>query len=292
MDGEDLLLCPVCGTQYDVPADEPLNNCHICDDPRQYVPPTGQKWTSLGAERGKHENKWVAMEGEERITSITAEPKLGIGQRALLIETQHGNVLWDCIAYLSDELVEFINSKGGLCAIVISHPHFYTTHLTWSSVFSCPVYIHSADREWLSRKDSKNTRRYISDATHEILPGVTAIQCGGHFPGSMVLHWEKHLFIADTFINVPAALTPPKPHEGMNSYAFMWSIPNMIPLPPHTISRIWAAVRPFEFEATHGLFVGFDIAAKDVKGRVLESMKIQTRMQGFEEADILDEVWS
>jgi len=37
------------------------------------------------------------------------------------------------------------------------------------------------------------------------VPGVTAIKVGGHFEGSMVLHWDGHLFVADTFVNVPVS---------------------------------------------------------------------------------------
>lgn len=77
----------------------------------------------------------------------------------------------------------------------------------------------------------------------------------------------------------------------MSSYAFMYSIPNMLPLPPSKIQKIWEAIKPFDFTATHGLMVDFDIEAEDVKGRVLESMKIQTRMQGFSDATILEESW-
>lgn len=80
----------------------------------------------------------------------------------------------------------------------------------------------------------------------------------------------------------------------MNSYAFMWSIPNMVPLPPDKIQQIWDALKPFEFTATHGLFTGWDISGEDVKGRVLESMKIQIKMQGFPEssgATIFNESW-
>jgi glyoxylase-like metal-dependent hydrolase (beta-lactamase superfamily II) len=36
-----------------------------------------------------------------------------------------------------------------------------------------------------------------------VLPGITAIKTGGHFDGSLVLHWEKKLFIADTIVTVP-----------------------------------------------------------------------------------------
>jgi glyoxylase-like metal-dependent hydrolase (beta-lactamase superfamily II) len=36
---------------------------------------------------------------------------------------------------------------------------------------------------------------------------VRAIQCGGHFDGSLVLLWEKKLFIADTIMSVPVRNT-------------------------------------------------------------------------------------
>lgn len=42
-------------------------------------------------------------------------------------------------------------------------------------------------------------------AVEKMLPGVTAIKTGGHFPGSLVLHWEKKLFIADTIVTVPVS---------------------------------------------------------------------------------------
>ena len=35
-----------------------------------------------------------------------------------------------------------------------------------------------------------------------ILEGVTAIKTGGHFDGSLVLHWERKLFIADSLLTV------------------------------------------------------------------------------------------
>ena len=77
---------------------------------------------------------------------------------------------------------------------------------------------------------------------------------------------------------------------GTTSYAFMWSIPNMIPLPPSEIHRIWRALKPFSFEATYGGFSGQDVRGIDVKQRVLESMKIQVRRQGHEDHEIFKEV--
>jgi glyoxylase-like metal-dependent hydrolase (beta-lactamase superfamily II) len=139
--------------------------------------------------------------------STTAHKQLGIGQRAILLQTPSGNVLWDLVAFLNPGTIDFINEKGGLKAIVISHPHFYTTHLEWAKVFNCPVYMSKDDEEWLNRKDSEGVRRLVSGVTSIEEEGgeVKMIQCGGHFDGSSVLLWQKErkLFIADTFMSVP-----------------------------------------------------------------------------------------
>lgn len=290
MYGEELLICNTCGTQFDVPYCSPLKNCRICDDPRQYVPSGGQVWTSLAKLKGRHENHFEQDPTDKRIWFITTEPKCGIGERAALLETSNGNVLWDLIAYIDEMTVDFVNSKGGLKAIVISHPHFYTTHLEWARIFSCPVYVAIEDEKWLNRADHENTRKFIRDPTMQILPGVTAIKTGGHFDGSMVLHWNNKLFIADSLFTVPSALYHVDRPPGTTSYAFMWSIPNMIPLPPSEIHRIWRALKPFSFEATYGGFSGQDVRGTDVKQRVLESMKIQVRRQGHEDHEIFKEV--
>ena len=65
----------------------------------------------------------------------------------------------------------------------------------------------------------------------------------------------------------------------------------MIPLPPDEIMKIWKALRPFDFDSTHGAFPGVDVRASDVKGRVLESAKIQVRAEGYREHDLLEEEW-
>lgn len=240
--------------------------------------------------KGRHENHFEQDPTDKRIWFITTEPKCGIGERAALLETSNGNVLWDLIAYIDEVTVDFVNSKGGLKAIVISHPHFYTTHLEWARIFSCPVYVAIEDEKWLNRADHESIRKFIRDPTMQILPGVTAIKTGGHFDGSMVLHWNNKLFIADSLFTVPSALYHVDRPPGTTSYAFMWSIPNMIPLPPSEIQRIWRALKPFSFEATYGGFSGQDVRGIDVKQRVLESMKIQVRRQGHEDHEIFKEV--
>lgn len=62
----------------------------------------------------------------------------------------------------------------------------------------------------------------------------------------------------------------------------------MIPLPPSELRKMWEAMRPFDFESTHGAFVGTDVRDKNIKARVLESMKIQARSEGWQDASTQD----
>ncbi|KAL8836739.1 MAG: hypothetical protein Q9170_002803 [Blastenia crenularia] len=186
-----------------------------------------------------------------------------------------------------------IRELGGLKAIVISHPHFYTTYVDWAQFFDCPVYISADDKEWICRKAPKEDIIQFIDGppgtTEVIVPGVTAIKAGGHFPGSLVLHWDEQLFIADTIMTVPSAYTPHPRPPGQTSYTFQWSIPNMIPLGPDEIFGIWKAIKPYNFHTTYGAFNGMTVRDKDLKSRVLESMKTQVRREGWVEHDLLNE---
>jgi hypothetical protein len=124
-----LSICTACGTQYPESAQTPTR-CVICEEERQYVPPHGQTWTTLEALRQSHTNTF--REYENGIIGIGATPAFAIGQRALLVCTDQGNILWDCIATLDDATVTMIEGLGGIDAIAISHPHFYTTMVEWA----------------------------------------------------------------------------------------------------------------------------------------------------------------
>lgn len=143
--------------------------------------------------KGGYKNEIKQDENDDRIWSIFSTPQFAIGQRAVFIQTEAGNVLWDCISLLDEETIQFIKSRGGLKAIAISHPHFYSTHLEWAKEFDCPVYLAAEDQEWLNREDKDGKRIFYSGETHQILPGVTMVKLGGHFPGSSALHWNDNI---------------------------------------------------------------------------------------------------
>lgn len=72
---DDLIICVTCGSQYGT--SEELKSCKICDDPRQFVPPSGQSWTTLGEmkKKGKYKNVWHDH-SDEGFWSVVTEPKV------------------------------------------------------------------------------------------------------------------------------------------------------------------------------------------------------------------------
>ena len=126
-------LCKTCGVQYaETPA--PPERCDICEDERQYVGWCGQEWTTLDKLRASHTNQ--IRDEEPGLTGIGTLPKFGIGQRALLVRSPGGNFLWDCISLIDDATIEAVRNLGGLAAIAISHPHYYSSMVEWSRAFA------------------------------------------------------------------------------------------------------------------------------------------------------------
>ncbi len=237
-------ICTACGTEY-APATAPPSACPVCEEERQYVPPSGQSWTTLEKLGQGHRNAF--HEHEPGLIGIGTEPSFAIGQRALLVLTPHGNVLWDCIALIDEATIALIKGLGGLSAIAISHPHFYTSMNRWSAAFGgTPVYVHEDDRDWI-RQPSEAIRSW-SGETLKLLPDVTLIRCGGHFPGSAVLHWSKGADGAGILCSGDT-LTVTADRKFLT---FMWSYPNLIPLPPKAIRGISESIQPFAFERIYG----------------------------------------
>ncbi|KAI1264933.1 beta-lactamase-like protein [Xylariaceae sp. FL1019] len=292
------LVCNACGTQFPTSKRSKVTTCFICDDPRQFTPPSGQSFTTLTSLRSTHKNTFTPLASDpENIISITTTPKFAIGQRAIIIRTPKGNVLWDCVTLLDPDTISHIKALGGLSGMIISHPHYYTTHLEWASAFSCPVYLASEDSTWLAQRSPCQV--FIDRVTAPIL-GTTVLKLGGHFPGSLVLLYNKRLFIADTLVTTPSGLgswdtdamgTKRERPRGMNSFVFMWSIPNMIPLAPDELARMWRVLKEYEFSSTHGAFLGVDIekSVPEMKRRVLESIQIQIRYSGHAAHELLSE---
>lgn len=254
-------ICITCGTQYP-PNTTPPSHCPICEDERQYINPAGQQWTSLGKMQATYQNVFVDV--ADGITGIRTDPGFAIGQQAHLIRTPAGNLLWDCVSLLDDATLDRVRDLGGLAAIAISHPHFYNSMVEWSRAFDAPIVLHEDNRPWVMRPD--NTVQYWNGESFTPLPGLTIVRCGGHFPGSCVLHWASGaegrgaLFTADTITVV----------RDRRYVSFMYSYPNLIPLNPAAIRQVVAAIEPYAFDRIYGSWNG-DIVTHDAKEAVRRS---------------------
>lgn len=247
-------VCITCGVQYPFGTGAPAA-CPICDDERQYVGWHGQLWTTLDRMQA-HGYQNVFREEEPGLESIETVPPFAIGQRALLVQTPKGNILWDCLSYIDDATIEAVRSRGGLEAIAISHPHFYSSMSTWSrELGGIPVYVHSKDAEWVQHAGP--WVRPWDGTQLELLPGLTLVNCGGHFPGSTVLHWsegaggEGALLAGDTI----------KPVMDRRYVSFMYSIVNLIPLGEVEVRELEARLDPFEFQRIYSLWNGHMVVA-------------------------------
>jgi hypothetical protein len=237
-------ICTTCGSQF-APTDGPPARCPVCEDERQYVPAGGQHWT-LPADLARDHRNAVKPQ-EPGLTGIGTEPHFAIGQRALLVRAPGGNVLWDCVSLIDDATREAVRALGGLRAIAISHPHYYSSMAAWSQAFGgVPIYLHAADRQWVMCPDPAIV--FWEGETLPLGAGLKLVRCGGHFDGGTVLHWAagaggKGALLSGDILQVCA---------DCRHVSFMYSYPNYIPLSVAVVRQIVAAVEPFPFDRVYG----------------------------------------
>src|SRR5262245_25799897 len=139
----------------------------------------------------------------------------------------------DCIAMLDPATIALINGLGSLKAIAISHPHFYTTMVEWSRAFGgVPIHLHADDHRWIMRPDP--SIQLWNGETLKLLPDVTLIRCGGHFPGGTVLHWAKGAGGRGVLCSSDIATVT----TDRKFLSFMRSYPNLIPLSAKQVTGI------------------------------------------------------
>src|SRR5437763_15914106 len=181
--------------------------------------------------------------------SSTTTPACGIGQRAQLLRTSQGTLLGDCITLIDRATIEMINAMGGLKSIAISHPHYYTCMVEWGQAFGgIPIHLHAAHRTWIMRDDP--ALALWQGETKELVPGITLICAGGHYPGGVVLHWAagaggKGALLSGDIVQVV---------QDNKSVSFMWSYPNFIPLSAPRVAGVVKSLRAYQFDRIHGAF--------------------------------------
>ncbi|HEX2696941.1 MAG TPA: hypothetical protein VHM28_04485 [Anaerolineales bacterium] len=255
-------ICATCGVQH-AETNTPPEHCPICDDERQYIGLKGQRWTTLAELQKEHHNRIEQV--EPNLTGIGSVPTSAIGQRALLVQTPQGNVLWDCISLLDDVTVQAVRALGSISAIAVSHPHTVGSLVEWSHAFGdVPIYWHADNRQWVMRPDPAFV--FWEGETQSLIGGLTLVRCGGHFAGSDVLCWPAGadgrgaLLTGDTM----------QVAQDRRYVSFMYSYPNMIPLNKRAIERIVNAVESLTFDRIYGGW--WDLIVKeDAKAAVKRS---------------------
>jgi glyoxylase-like metal-dependent hydrolase (beta-lactamase superfamily II) len=254
-------MCETCGTQYTA-SEQPPAHCAICEDDRQYIGWKGQRWTTLAALAADHHNR--LQPEEPNLIGIGTEPAFAIGQRALLVQTPEGNVLWDCISLLDAATIDAVRALGGIRAIAISHPHYYSSMVSWSQAFDAPIYLHAADREWVMQPDPAIV--FWEGEQQRLWSDLTLIRGGGHFPGGTVLHWPAGAEGRGALLTGDILMVA----SDRRYVSFMYSFPNYIPLSAAAVNRVVAAVEPFAFDRIYGAWWDRVVAA-DAKAAVARS---------------------
>jgi hypothetical protein len=258
---ETAFICATCGVQH-ASSSRPPEHCPICEDERQYIGWEGQRWTTHEQLAADHDAD--IREEEPSLLGIGMRPSFAIGQRALLVQTAQGNVLWDCVPLLSDEILDRVSRLGGIAAIAISHPHYYSTMVDWGRAFDAPIYVHEADRRWVTRPDEGIT--FWSGDTCALPGELSLVRLGGHFAGGAVLHWPAGQAGAGALLSGDIVQVV----SDRRWVSFMRSYPNLIPLPAGEVKRIADALEPYAFERIYGAWYG-RVVATDAKAAVARS---------------------
>jgi hypothetical protein len=269
-------ICVQCGVQFGQ-SGEPPPRCPICQDERQFVRHDGQQWTTLYELALDHRNRFE--EEAPQLLGIGTEPEYAIAQRALLVQSPAGNLLWDCISLLDDKTIADVKARGCIRAIAISHPHFYSSMVEWAENFDTEIYLHAADRQWVMRESPRI--HFWEGTTFPLWDDLTLINCGGHFDGGTVLHWPagangKGALLTSDILTVV---------QDRRYLSFMRSYPNLIPLGAAAIDRILETLEPFSFDQIYGGWWKGNVLA-DAKAAVARSAERYLRaIGGFARAD-------
>ncbi len=245
-----LWSCEQCGAQFPDSVSPPAA-CLICEDERQFVNWKGQTWLTADELAKRHKVVWRDDLG---LAGIGLEPSFAIGQRALLVPTDDGCVMWDCVPLATPEAIEYVRSRGGLKAIAVSHPHFYGAVADWSEAFGVPVYLHGDDRAFVTRPHPAIVP--WSGDSHRISDDIVLVRTGGHFAGATILHWAAGAGGRGALLTGDIAMVA----ADRRHLSFMYSYPNYIPMNATAVTRIAHAVAPLAFDRIYGAWWGRNVA--------------------------------
>jgi glyoxylase-like metal-dependent hydrolase (beta-lactamase superfamily II) len=243
-------VCVTCGTQY-AASTTPPTVCDVCLDDRQHVGLDGQQWTTHAQLAATYENR---IESDGDLVGVGIDGRFAIPQRALLVDSTAGTIMWDCVSLVSGAAVAQLEERGGVAAIAISHPHFYSSMVEWSDALGgVPILLHDADRAWV-RRSSSNIEWWSGDS-FTLSDDAQLIHLPGHFPGSSALLWtgaanRRRALLAGDSLHVA---------DDRAHVTVMHSVPNFIPVGPHVIRDLQRRLARVEFDDLYGFTWGRNV---------------------------------
>lgn len=242
-------ICETCGTQYADSIAAP-EHCPVCEDERQYVGWNGQTWTTHAALGEKYR---LRIEDDAGLLGIGLPTDFAIPQRALLLQADLGNLLWECVSLVTDEAVAALRARGGVDLMAISHPHFYTSMVEWSEALGgVPILLHEADRAWVQRP-SRHIRFWSGDELR-LSQDVTLLRVGGHFDGSTGVHWKRGPRGATLLPGDALQVVSDRRHV-----SFMYSYPNYMPMKASDVRHMQTLLEGYDFEDVFGFTWGRNV---------------------------------
>ena len=215
----------------------------MCADERQWVPPGGQRWTTL-AELAAAGHRSDVRAVEPGLTGIGADPPVAIGQRSLLVATPEGNLLWDPSGFIDDAAVAAVRAAGGLRFVTASHPHFYGAIAEWARAFGAEILVPADDVAWLRAGPELRGAAVVGDAgraaggdagpVRRALSRQRGAALGAGGAGAAGCCWP----------GTRSFVTP-----GEDRVTFVWSAPNRLPLSEEAVLGVaggGAAVLAFD----------------------------------------------
>jgi len=225
--------------------DAPPQTCEICSDDRQWVPASGQRWTTreeLSA--AGTATRWFEVEPD--LYGITATPQVGIGQQTMVVRTAAGVLVFDPLGFVDDAALDRIRALGPVLAVAASHPHMYGCQTEWAAALDAPVVLNVHDREWCRRPE----RVTFFEESFDVGPEITLHRVGGHFRGQTVAEWRAGSGGAGVLFAGDAVF----PNPDRRSVSFLRSYPNRLPLSGAVVRRIAGQLDGLHFDRLYNNF--------------------------------------
>ncbi|MGC3994552.1 MAG: hydrolase [Propionicimonas sp.] len=237
-------ICAACGVET-ADAASPPATCAICEDERQWVPESGQAWTTLAelAQRGTVTD-WFEVEPD--LFGVTAHPGVGIGQQTMIVRTAAGVLVFDPLGFIDAQVVDRVRSLGPVLAVAASHPHMYGCGTEWAAALDTDFLLNGHDREWCRRDD----RVHFFDDAIDVGPDLTLHRVGGHFRGQTVAEWRTGNAGRGVLLAGDAVF----PNPDRRTVSFQRSFPNRLPLSGAVVQRIAAQLDGLHFDRLYNNF--------------------------------------